>query len=410
MERIESLLKILGNPQVGFQSVHVAGTNGKGSTCWIIASILHEAGYRVGSFLSPHIYSYRERISINDEYIEARDLNDYLDQVLSAAAQLTAAGGEHPTEFEILTAIAFRYFKDRQVDIAVVEVGMGGLYDSTNVINPLVSIISSIDYDHTDYLGETLEEIAFNKAGIIKPGVPVVTGDVPASARRVIEEQSRQKRAPLYANSTVKVVRNGSELDGMVDVSFPDGSLGTMAFSLLGEYQLTNLSTALTAVFILRQQGYAISGLHIKKALAAIGFAGRLQLLSREPLIIADAAHNPHACRALHSALASLWPGRERVLVLGMLDSKDASSSVRELGKTTRAVVITCPDKDRAQNWSRLSSLFASLHPGVLVYESEDPNRALELGLGILKENEYMLICGSFYLLGKVLSQLAGGI
>jgi dihydrofolate synthase/folylpolyglutamate synthase len=407
MERIEALLTIMDNPQSGLKSVHVAGTNGKGSTCWIIASILHKAGYRVGSFLSPHISSYRERIRINGEYISARDMNDYLDRVLAAADRLISAGGEHPTEFEILTALAFLYFKDQQVDIAVLEVGMGGRYDSTNVITPLVSVITSIDYDHTAYLGETLEEIAFNKAGIIKPRVPVVVGEVPEPAYRVIEREARKKRAPLCTSSTVQVLRKGAPLDGLIEIAWPDAVLGSLPFSLPGDYQLANLATALTAIHILRNRGWMISPVHIREALADISLAGRLQFMSRNPLIIADAAHNPHACRALRISLESLLPDKERVLLLGMLDDKDAFLSIRELGQATRAVVVTRPDRDRASNWRRLSSLFASLFPGVPVYEEEEPTRALELALGMLKDNEYMLISGSFYLLGKVWSSLA---
>jgi len=407
MERIEALLTIMNNPQSGLQSVHVAGTNGKGSSCWIIASILHKAGYRVGSFLSPHISSYRERIRINGEYISAQDMNDYLDRVLAAADRLISAGGEHPTEFEILTALAFLYFKDQQVDIAVLEVGMGGRYDSTNVITPLVSVITSIDYDHTAYLGETLEEIAFNKAGIIKPRVPVVVGEVPEPAYRVIEREARKKRAPLCTSSTVQVLRKGVPLDGLIEIAWPDAVLGSLPFSLPGDYQLANLATALTAIHILKNRGWMISPVHIREALADISLAGRLQFMSRNPLIIADAAHNPHACRALRISLESLLPDKERVLLLGMLDDKDAFLSIRELGQATRAVVVTRPDRDRASNWRRLSSLFASLFPGVPIYEEEEPTRALELALGMLKDNEYMLISGSFYLLGRVWSSLA---
>lgn len=408
MERIEALLDIMDNPHRALKSVHVAGTNGKGSTCWIIASILHKAGYRVGSFLSPHISSYRERIRINGEYISPKDMNDYLDRVLAAADQMIASGGEHPTEFEVLTALAFRYFKDQQVDIAVLEVGMGGRYDSTNVVTPLVSVITSIDYDHTAYLGGSLEEIAFNKAGIIKPEVPVVVGELPESARSVIEREAGDKHAALFKSSTVKVLRKGRPLDGLVDITLPDTVLGTHPFALLGDYQLANLAAALTAIHVIKNQGWLISPVHIREALADMSFAGRLQVVSRNPLIIADAAHNPHACRALRRSLALLLPDKERVLVLGMLDDKNAALSIEELGPSTRAAVITRPDKERASNWRRLSPLFASLFPGVSVYEEEEPARALDLALGILKENEYMLISGSFYLLGRLWGRLAG--
>lgn len=408
MERIEALLKLMGNPHSNLKTVHVAGTNGKGSTCWIIASILHKAGHRVGSFLSPHISSYRERILINGECISAKDMNDYLDQVMTAAERLATSGGEHPTEFEILTALAFQYFKDRQVEIAVLEVGMGGRYDSTNVITPLVSVITSIDYDHTAYLGETLEEIAFNKAGIIKREVPVVVGEIPEPAYRVIESEAREKRAPLHKSSKVKVLRRGRPLEGMVEIALPDAILAPQPFSLTGDYQLANLAAALTAVYILKQRGWLLDSMHIKEALANMRFSGRLQVMSRNPLVIADAAHNPHACRALRRSLESLLPDKERVLLLGMLDDKDALMSIRELGQATRAVVVTRPDQDRASNWRRLSAQFALAFPGVLVYEEEEPTRALEVALGILKENEYMLISGSFYLLGKVWSMLEG--
>ncbi|MEN6390180.1 MAG: folylpolyglutamate synthase/dihydrofolate synthase family protein [Syntrophomonas sp.] len=409
MERIEALLELLDNPQSALKSVHVAGTNGKGSTCWIIASILHKAGYRVGSFLSPHISSYRERLRINGEYITAQDMNDYLDRVMAAADRLISSGGEHPTEFEILTALAFLYFKDRQVDIAVLEVGMGGRYDSTNVITPLVSVITSIDYDHVAYLGDTLEEIAFNKAGIIKPGVSVVVSELPEPAHQVIESEAGEKRAHLYhSNSTVKVVRKGSPLDGMVEVALPGDILGILPFSLLGDYQLANLATALTAIYILQQQGWLISSAHIRDALAGLSFPGRLQVMCRNPLIIADAAHNPHACRALRRSIETLLPDKKRILLLGMLDDKDALLSIQELGPATRAAVVTRPDENRASNWRRLSSLYASLFPGVPIYEEEEPTRALDMALGILKDNEYMLISGSFYLLGKLWSSLAG--
>lgn len=409
MERIEALLNIMDNPQSHLKSVHVTGTNGKGSTCWIISSILHKAGYRVGSFLSPHISSYRERIRINGECISAKDMNDYLDLVLAAADRLILSGRERPTEFEVLTALAFQYFKDQQIDIAVLEVGMGGRYDSTNVIIPLVSVITSVDYDHVAYLGETLEEIALNKAGIIKPKVPVVVGDVPAPARRVIEDEAREKNAPIYVSSKAKVVRKGRPSDGMVDIIMPDVVLGTLPFSLPGDYQLANLATALTTIHVLIKKGWLISPTHITEALSAMSFPGRLQVTSRNPLIIADAAHNPHACRALRLSLESLLPDKERVLLLGMLDDKDALLSIKELGQATRAVVVTRPDTDRASNWRRVSGLFASLFPGIAVYEEEEPTRALNLALGILKENEYMLISGSFYLLGKIWNRLAEG-
>lgn len=203
LQRIQALLESMGNPHLKIPCVHIAGTNGKGSTSLLIAAILSCAGYRVGRFTSPHLHSYFERITINGQEIPGSDFVDYLDIIDNCVAHLTARGVEHPTEFEVLTAAAYQYFADQEVDIAVMETGLGGRFDSTNVIVPLLSVITSIDYDHTAILGNTIEEIAYNKAGIIKRKVPVLVGQLPEDALRVVKDYADDLQAPLYYDNEV---------------------------------------------------------------------------------------------------------------------------------------------------------------------------------------------------------------
>ncbi len=391
----------MDHPEKDLPVVHVAGTNGKGSTCWITAAVLKQAGYRVGSFLSPHISSYRERILIDGEMISGQDLAQYLDRVLKAAQHMLEKGWEHPTEFEVLTAIAFLYFKEQGIDLAVLEVGMGGLYDSTNVIIPEVSVITSIDYDHMQYLGDTLEKIAVNKAGIIKAGVPVVVGRLPEVARDVIEKQAAHLGTVVFSSSDIKIQRLECGT-GRVSISNPDEYEIAADFSLLGEFQLENLATALKVIHILGQRGFKSKPDDICRSLSKIEFPGRFQMISKRPLIIADVAHNPHGCRALAASLEELWPGRSKVLVVGMLDDKDAAPALSALGKNTRVCIVTRPEGERSHNWQRLGEIFSSLYPDVDLIEEEEPAVAVKTGLGILNTNEYMLISGSFYLLGKI--------
>ena len=355
--------------------------------------------------MSPHICSYRERFCINGAMISATELKRYLEQVLALVERLLENGTDHPTEFEILTAIAFQYFQDQNVDIAVLEVGMGGLYDSTNVVIPQVSVISSIDYDHVQYLGDTLEKIALNKAGIIKTGIPVVIGRLPAAATSIIAEQAAMKKAPLYRNSEIQIIRLGEDREEL-SIYHPGAYHFTTEFSLLGDFQLDNLATALTVIRLLDSRGFKVSSDDIKQALSMIKFPGRLQPISRDPLIIADAAHNPHGCSAVAASLERMWPGRKKILVTGMLDDKDADGALSELGKNTRAFIITRPQGERAGRWRRLAAAAKFRFPGALIIEEEDPIKAVEIGLGMLNQNEYMLISGSFYLLGKICAKL----
>jgi len=403
LERISRLLAVMGNPQRHLQCVHIAGTNGKGSTSLIIAGVLSQAGYRVGRFISPHLHSYLERITIDGAEIKAGRLEVILDEIESHIQAMLQGGEEHPTEFEVLTAAAFRFFAQERVEIAVLEVGMGGTYDSTNVVIPRVAVITGIDFDHTAFLGDTLTEIAANKAGIIKAGVPVVAGPMSAEARQVISTRAQQLGAPLFDSSDMRIVPSGpASFEGqVVDLKGPGINETGLTFSLPGTFQLSNLAVALQSLQVLKDQGLRIDAQHIRDGLANLRIPGRLEAVHQQPLVVVDAAHNPQGARALAESLGTLLPGRLRVLVLGLLDDKERTGVIEALAPGTRAVVVTRPQGARSQAWQEVAQAWRQKFPAVQVELEEDIARAAERSLGLVREGEYILITGSFYVIDQ---------
>lgn len=367
----------------------------------MIADIMSAAGYKVGRFSSPHLHSYQERFTINGQMINEETLRYYLDQVEASLPSILMEGGDYPTEFEILTALAFLYFRDEKVDLAVLEVGMGGRYDSTNVIKPLVAVITSIDYDHMDYLGNTIEEIAFNKAGIIKSGQPVVIGPMEGPAQNVIITQAAQLKARVIHCDEVLVSRvQVPTLEGQhIDLNSAHFKLNNLRLALLGDYQLSNLACAVAAVEILIEAKFVVAEEHLVSALQNLELPGRLEILQLNPLVIGDVAHNPQGAQALCSSLREILPGRERVLVCGMLDDKDRAASLEFLGVQSKLAVFTRPDSERGHNWRELSELWRACYPAKTSCEVESITAAVNKGLELLESDEYLLITGSFYVL-----------
>ncbi|HNX93463.1 MAG TPA: Mur ligase family protein, partial [Syntrophomonas sp.] len=314
---------------------------------------------------------------------------------------LSWPGNDRPTEFEILTAIAFLYFKDEKVDLAVLEVGMGGLYDSTNVTKPLVSVITSIDFDHMNILGNTIEEIAFNKAGIIKANVPVVIGAMPEKARKVIAAQAEQFRAPLVKASDVMAERvDAPDLQGQfINLSSSYFILQNQLFALLGDFQLRNLACAVSAIEVLLEKGFTVKTEDLARTLPKLKMPGRLEILQTIPLVIGDVAHNPQGAEALTHALQELLPGRKRVLVCGMLDDKDRAASLKCIGPLCSRAVFTRPLGERNRNWHETALLWQQQFPDKPCFELENITAAVKKGLTLLQEDEYLLITGSFYVL-----------
>jgi len=399
LSRIEALLREMGHPEKCLKTVHIAGTNGKGSTSFILSAVLSQAGYRVGRFISPHIHSYRERFTINDTFIEEEEFLFYMAQVKKHIKNLS----QRPTEFEILTAIALEYFRDKQVDLAIFEVGMGGIYDSTNVIEPVVSVITGIDYDHTQYLGTSLEEIARNKAGIIKKKVPLVMGPVNPPARQVIAARARELDSPLYPSSLAEVTREAqASLEGqLLKLVFSGQVVDKVFLPSPASYQLENLAVAFTALQVLKMAGFLWTEGDMKAALAKLRIPGRMEIVRINPPFILDAAHNPQAATVLASSLNDILPGKKKALVLGVLDDKDAQNILKPLGHNTRVLVLSRPEGSRSKNWKRLKEDWLSLFPGADLYMEEDIIEAIKVGESLLKLGDYLLITGSFYLLDK---------
>ncbi len=404
LARIQRLLQRLHEPQERVAAVHVAGTNGKGSTSLMIADIVSAAGYQVGRFSSPHLHCYEERYTINGTLISTAQLLRYLERIEEQLADWP--DDDFPTEFEILTAAAFLYFSEAKVDLAVLEVGLGGLYDSTNVIQPLVAVITGVDYDHMSILGNTLEEIAFNKAGIIKAGAAVVAGAMPDAAERVIIARAEQLQAPLTRAATVRIERTKApELQGQViHLTSRRFQLRDQRFALLGTFQLGNLACAVAAVERLIEQGFVIRAEDMTRALANLQLPGRLEVLCSQPLVIGDVAHNPQGAQALSHALQELLPGRKRVLVCGMLDDKDQTASLAALGPFCSQAVFTRPLGERSRDWHRTAGLWKRQFTDIPCFEMENITAAVQKGLALLNGEEYLLITGSFYVLEEARS------
>ena len=401
LDTTRALLKEMGDPQEQTDYVHVGGTNGKGSVSFIIASILAKAGYKTGHYSSPHLVSYCERFTIDDVPITPQELKGYLDLVEARSLIIQEKGWPHPTEFEVLTAVAFQYFRDRNVDIAVLEVGMGGIYDATNVITPLVAVITSISRDHTSFLGETIREIAGNKAGIIKKGVPVVIGSMDEEAQEVIRDQASRLGSPVISSQSqaVEMVENRGINGQMVSFPGPHDVPAIVYYSLPGRYQRDNLAAALTALACLKEQGYEISARARQEGPGTLFIRGRLQVLQENPLVIADAAHNEAGSKALAYSLKEILPGRSKVVVIGIVDDKDAPSIIMSLGEDTKAVIITRPAGERSENWTRVVNSWQELFPDIRAEAEEDIHRAIARGLSLVSGDDYLLVTGSFYVL-----------
>ncbi len=359
----------------------------------------------MGRFTSPHLHSYRERIAINSELITEQEFLSCLAETETAVKKILRKGNDRPTEFEILTAAALMFFARKKVDIVVLEVGMGGRYDSTNVVDPEIAVITKVAIDHTEYLGNTLSEIAYEKAGIIKPGIEVVAGTMESEALEVIEKEAKRKSAVLYkAGDKVVVKATGvASLDGqLVEVRSPQLDLGEVFFSLPGDYQLENLKTAMMVLSRLAARGWRCQADAVRRALGELYWPGRLEKVSDDPLVILDAAHNPDGAAALARALEALLPGRSRILVCGLLDDKDALAYLHHLSSQTRLCVVTKPESARATRWREKAEIASRLFYQVVV--EEDIQEAVCAALRQLRDEEYVLITGSFYLLDKARS------
>lgn len=325
LDVIAALLEALGNPHHKLAVIHVAGTNGKGSVCAMLESVLRASGFKTGLYTSPHLVDFSERFLINGEQISPKRLNSYIGQLEKAADEVEAATGlRGATFFEISTAIAFQYFADAKVDVAIIETGMGGRWDATNVVIPLLSVITHIDIDHTNFLGDCIEAIAAEKAGIIKPGRPVVSAP---QSDAVMAELKKAGESIISTTEAVSVTKVGDPQ--RVKVETPSRTLPPIKLPLLGECQRENCAVAVAALEVLADMvGFEPE---FKKGLESVQWESRFQAVSKEPLVILDGGHNPSAGRALAKTLKELHPKKQIGFIFGFLDDKDAVEFLREL-------------------------------------------------------------------------------
>lgn len=398
---MECLLEELGNPHKGLKYVHIAGTNGKGSTSAYVSSILRAAGYRTGLYTSPYIQQFNERIQVDGVQISDEELAEITTEIAEASKRVLARGLRHPTVFELITAIGFIYFKRMACDIVVLEVGLGGRLDATNVIeSPEVAVITNIGYDHMDVLGDTLELIAGEKAGIIKPNCSVVLYSQTKSVEDVIASVCREKGVSLtFADSSLAEIRSIS-LDG---IEFDYNGYKGLKSSLLGLYQVKNAVTAIAAAEELIKKGYAISEQNIRDGLASAHWPGRLELLRRKPVVIVDGAHNPQGAAALLESLDALFPGRKINFVLGVLADKDYSSTIELAMPRAKCFHTVTPPNKRALPADKLAEEIRK-HGDVPVHTCDSIPSALDTVLASVGEDEVVCIFGSLYQVGEVRS------
>ncbi len=397
LENISALCRSLGNPQSRFPSVHIAGTNGKGSTAAILESILLAAGYRVGLYTSPHLSRFNERIRVNRQEIPDLYIENFVKKVRPQAEESKA------TFFEVTTALAFQYFADEKVDIAVIETGLGGRLDATNILTPKVSVITGIDFDHTDRLGTDLASIAREKAGIIKPETPAVIGKLEPEASAVIVETAIQKGVSLISAPAATRLRflDGGWRGSRFGVSEEFSPSGEIFLNLPGRHQGENLASALTAVDALRQSGFNISSDACKTGAATVFWPARLELISESPAVVLDVAHNPGAAVRLTESLKQLWKGKIAFLI-GILGDKDHGRFLEAVLPIAFRFWFVRPDSKRALAPVKLEQAVGSKTPSEVI---QDPAGAFWKAYAELEPEELLVVTGSHYVVGSVLDE-----
>lgn len=393
LERTRELLKALGNPQKELKFVHVTGSNGKGSTCAMVDSILRQAGYRTGLYTSPYIQIFRERIRVDGEDIPAADLASITERVRIIAEKMA----DHPSQFELVTAIAMEYFRQEKCDIVVLEVGMGGALDATNAIDvPEVAVITNIGLEHTEYLGDTLEKIATVKSGIIKPGCSAVCYDGAPEVTAVVKAVCEEKNVPLTCVDFGELEPMTETLEGQ---TFRwQGK--EYAFTLLGRHQLYNAAVALSTVDALRARGWQISAENVRAGLRLTRWPARLEVLRHDPLCILDGGHNPQCAQALTASLDELLPGRKVTFLMGILADKDYSQVVDMILPYAREFFTLTPDNPRALSAEDLARELRSR--GAQATACAQVEEGVTAAMEAAGENGVVVIFGSLYLAGAV--------
>lgn len=397
LQRMRDFMQELGNPQLNYPIIHIAGTKGKGSVASICASVLSAQGYRVGLYTSPHLYDYVERIKINDQQITHAELVSMVDEFRPYLDR-----GTELTTFEITTALAFLYFARQQVEVVVLEVGLGGRLDATNIITPMVSVITSISMDHTNILGNTLEAIAGEKAGIIKPGTPVVVAPQKSAALQVIEQVAQQLSSPMVlVGKDYQYRLNSYSLDGQEISIWPSGKKAQeetidLYLPLLGQHQVENAATAYAVLQTVNQNGFTVGTKAIRKGFASVSWPGRFEILQRKPTVLVDSAHNPDSAKRLRAAIQEYFPHKSVILVFGASEDKDIHGILAELLPLSKLMIITKSFHPRAADPEELRKIADDFQCPTVIDTSV--NSSMERALELVDDDSIVLITGSIFM------------
>lgn len=397
--RIRALLDAIGNPQKTVRCIHVAGTNGKGSVCAMLDSILRAAGYRVGLFTSPYIRRFQERMQANGEQIGDEELAEITEYVRPFAEALE----EKPTEFELITAIGFEFFRRRGVEFVVLEVGLGGRLDPTNVIeNPLLSIITDIDFDHTEQLGNTIQAIAIEKAGIIKEGRPCLYGSRDSSACRTVGSIAAMRHAPFHTVDRTAYRVTEITLDGTV---FDFNDYHALRLPLLGTYQPYNAAIVLTALHILENEGLTGTEEQLRLGLESTKWPARFELLMRDPIVICDGGHNPNGVSAAVKSIQAYFPEQKVNVLTGVMTDKDYDEMIEQLKPVTRHAYAVRPENPRALSAESYAAHLLNHKIPATPFDSIE--NAVRTAIEDSHREGVPLIClGSLYLYGSIVEIL----
>ena len=397
------MMKILGEPQKSFRTIHIAGTNGKGSTATALSSILKESGFKVGLFTSPHLISFTERIRINNIQITEQNVIDLAAKIRGLIERTSLK----PTFFEFVTAMAFYYFASEKVDFGIIETGMGGRFDSTNVIEPEISIITNIGLDHCEFLGDTISDITFEKAGIIKPHVPVITASTNPAVLKQLSDIAAERGSEIHIYDRDFKGSLLSMDDKHLEFDYTGhGIYNNLSLPLSGGYQLFNVCTAIRGSELLMEKGVSIPDRAISEGVSKVKLEGRFEYVSENPPIILDGAHNPEATRSLSSSLGDILPGKEIILIVGVMNDKDIGGIMGPLINSANSIILTKAAYERAASTQIMTETITSLYNSGInaatdISSTETVAEAIDLAKSRCNENAVILITGSFYTTGE---------
>jgi dihydrofolate synthase/folylpolyglutamate synthase len=404
LKRMEHLLSLVGNPHTKVDTVHIAGTKGKGSTATMLARMIEANGYKVGLYTSPHVVDLHERIIINSEMISRTSMLGLLNRIYKAVETVTKTSA--PTFFEIMTAIAFMHFADAKADVAVIETGMGGRLDSTNVIKPKVVGITNLSFDHQKQLGSTIGEIAKEKAGIFKPGVPIVTVQQDPDAMRVLKAQAAAVKAPFSVTGVDIDFSHRFETSSehgphnRVCLTTPTSKFEHLRVPLLGNHQAINCGLALAMLDKLKGCGFDIDNDKTIAGLAKVKLPGRMEMICEDPRILIDGAHNAASIRALMYAIGQSIPYDSMIVIFGCNEDKDAKGMLQELQFGADKVVFTRSNSAKAKSPDELVEMYAAIS-GKMCQSAPAIGEALRLAKSAVDKEDLICITGSFYLIGQ---------